>query len=758
MREIIWKKLIAIVMVVAMVMPMSGCRKEIEQEDVTDVTYEATELVTDGIQGEISSFLVKNDKLYFFTHEVISEDKEREEMTEVEKSRFYQANLDGSNPQEIELDVEEGKYLSSLAVEENDKFIGMLVSDNQSEMGTQSELIRFDTDGKELLRLNIEEALGTDKDDLTSRIFLDNKGNILLFGNLSVYILNQNLELLNNVTIEDGWQIQDIALAKNGQVVCVKYNQNSIESSTKVCVLDIEKGQWGTEIELEGNNYLGSDYIMNGIDTDIYYKGATGIYSYDIASQESVKLLDYEASYITLEEADRMVPMGEGKFLGLLTGSENEHSHKLMVYSKVDPASLANKQIITYGGLFVDERVKNEIVAFNKTNKDYKIEIKEYIQEEDPVGALNADIIAGNGPDMFQLNDLPVEKYVELGLLENLTTYIEQDGELNTDVMVGSVRDAMKINGNLYYIAPSFSINTVVGRTKDVGDKSGWTFGELKTLLEEKGDSVSLFSNAESNSKRELLYYFIQNGYMDYVNREKGECTFDSKEFKELLKYCNDKGLDKEVEMSDKEYEELIMNKVSRIREGKVLLEVPDNLTVEQVQVNRTMFGEEITYIGYPNEKREGSYFELSNQIGISSKSEVKDKAWEFVRTFMTREYQGKNLLNGGLPTRQDCFDMLIQAEMTTESYTDEFGNVIEPLNHSWDWGGVELQYAPVTQEDAAIFIDLVNNTKKVKSSDSEISDIIFEEAQIYFEGDKELDETINVIQKRVTTYINEQR
>ncbi len=102
------------VLVVAMVIPMSGCKKEIEQEDVTVVTYEATQLVIDGIQGDICSLLVKNEKFNFFTHEVISEDNENEEMAGIEKFRFYRANLDGRNQQEIELDIEKGKYLSSL--------------------------------------------------------------------------------------------------------------------------------------------------------------------------------------------------------------------------------------------------------------------------------------------------------------------------------------------------------------------------------------------------------------------------------------------------------------------------------------------------------------------------------------------------------------------------------------------------------------------------------------------------------------------
>lgn len=755
MKNVIWKHLAAMLLMSIMITTIGGCNNKKQsvrqEEDVTDMTYEATELVIDGIQGEIYSYLVKNDKLYLYTYEETPDNKENLEEAGTEAIRFYCANLDGSNLKEIKLDLSETEYFSSIGIEDDGTFIGMIAADSQNNV----DLVRFDENGKELLRANITELLKIEKDTLTSRIFMDDKDNVLLIGNSKVYILDRNFKLKNEVKIEDGWQLMDIALAKNGQTVCVESGQNSGEVLTRVRNLDVEKGKWGEELKLDFNAYLGSDYIMNGIDSDIYYKSDSGIYSYDMASSKSIKLLDYGASYLTLEDADGIVPMGDDKFLGLIHEDGNAGVCRLAVYSKADPESIANKQTIVYGGIYVPEKVKNEIIEFNKKNKEYKIEIKEYLQEYDK---LNADIIAGKGPDIFDLSRLPVEKYVELGLLEDLTTYFEKDAEINADDMVYSVAESMKINGGLYYVSPNFSINTIAARTRDVGNRNGWTFSEMKALLEKKGEEISLFHDEEGMPKSEILGYFMDTGYMDYIKMETGECSFNSREFKDILEYCNSKGVNKEIDMSDAESDEMFYSIPSRIRAGKVLLYVDDNLTAEQVQVDRCLFGEDITYIGFPNEDKQGSYFVFDSQIGISSKSGVKEKAWEFVRTFMTREYQGKHLTVDVLPTRQDCFDMKIHAQMATETFTDEFGNIIEPLNHSWYWGAVELQYAPVTQEDVGIFVDLINNTKKVQSNDYEIEDIIFEEAQVYFEGDRKLDETVEIIQKRVETYINEQR
>ncbi|MDE5779234.1 MAG: extracellular solute-binding protein [Lachnospiraceae bacterium] len=755
MKKAIWNRVAAMLLLSIMIIIIGGCNNKEhnvrQEEDVTDMTYEATELVIDGIQGEIYSYLVKNDKLYLYTYEETPDNKENLEEAGTEAIRFYCANLDGSNLREIKLNLSETEYFSSIGIEDDGTFIGMIATYRRNNI----DLVRFDENGKELLRTNITESLKIEEDALTSRIFMDDRDNILLFGNSKVYILDRNFKLKNEVKIEDGWQLMDIALAKNGQTVCVESGQNSGEVLTRVRNLDVEKGKWGEELKLDFNAYLGSDYIMNGIDSDIYYKSDSGIYSYDMASSKSIKLLDYGASYLTLEDADGIAPMGDDKFLGIIHEDGNGGGCRLAVYSKADPESIANKQTIVYGGIYVPEKVKNEIIEFNKKNKEYKIEIKEYLQEYDK---LNADIIAGKGPDIFDLSRLPVEKYVELGLLEDLTPYFEKDAEINADDMVYSVAESMKINGGLYYVSPNFSINTIAARTRDVGNRNGWTFSEMKALLEKKGEEISLFHDEEGMPKSEILGYFMDTGYMDYIKMETGECSFNSREFKDILEYCNSKGVNKEIDMSDAESDEMFYSIPSRIRAGKVLLYVDDNLTAEQVQVDRCLFGEDITYIGFPNEDKQGSYFVFDSQIGISSKSGVKEKAWEFVRTFMTREYQGKHLTVDVLPTRQDCFDMKIHAQMATETYTDEFGNVIEPLNHSWYWGAVELQYAPVTQEDVGIFVDLINNTKKVQSSDYEIEDIIFEEAQAYFEGDKGLDETAEIIQDRIRTYVNEKR
>ena len=63
----------------------------------------------------------------------------------------------------------------------------------------------------------------------------------------------------------------------------------------------------------------------------------------------------------------------------------------------------------------------------------------------------------------------------------------------------------------------------------------------------------------------------------------------------------------------------------------------------------------------------------------------------------------------------------------------------------------------PVSQEDAGRFEDFYNSIEKFNDSDHEMLKIIYESCDPYFAGDKNLDETVSLIQNRVGLYVGEQ-
>ena len=182
------------------------------------------------------------------------------------------------------------------------------------------------------------------------------------------------------------------------------------------------------------------------------------------------------------------------------------------------------------------------------------------------------------------------------------------------------------------------------------------------------------------------------------------------------------------------------------IQQGKIIWIDESNFVPQEIMSYNKLFGEEIAYMGYPNKEGNGSYFSIDTQIGICSKSNVKDGAWEFIRMLLSYEYQEQYAdLNKGMnrvPVRSDCFDLLMDCLS----------------NPQGDIEGFDEEKGVISAEQEKEFRNLINNTHEVSSYNIEVMKIIEEEAQSYFLGKKDVNETVQSIQKRCTTYMNEKR
>ena len=367
---------------------------------------------------------------------------------------------------------------------------------------------------------------------------------------------------------------------------------------------------------------------------------------------------------------------------------------------------------------------------------------------------MNTEVIAGNVPDILDVSYVSLKQYIGKGLLENLTPYMERDEEISMQDMIPSVLETIMDDHNIYFVAPSFDLYSLAAGKEVVGEKDGWTLEEMKDVLKKKNKDVNVFY---WNNKIDILYSLLEMNVSDFVDWSTGECYFDGEEFKELLVLVNHIGID-----GVSEYSEDPSAESDAIQDGSVLFR-EGCVDLSQLYMNRRIFGEDVTYIGYPNEDREGSYFRFNHPFAIYSKSKVKGAAWEFLRIFMTKDYQGKmDLYGSSMPTRQDCFDLMMEANLATESYTNEMGQDIVPgalwSTYSVIYNGTVNEKNPLTKKDADELIALVGKTKRCVSYEDALMDIIQEEAEIYFAGEKGLEDTVKIIENRAETYVNENR
>lgn len=315
----------------------------------------------------------------------------------------------------------------------------------------------------------------------------------------------------------------------------------------------------------------------------------------------------------------------------------------------------------------------------------------------------------------------------------------------------------MEYDGRLYYVAPRFAMKGMAVRTQDAGNAAGWTVADLKALMEKKGKDVGLFYS--EHIKISCLMSLLQYSISDYIDWEKGTCSFDSGDFKYIMELCNEKGLKEEEDATEAEIVEEINSMYSRFIKGEYVLLEENELSLHNIQLERKALGNGITYIGFPNKEKRGTYFEFPYRFAISSRSEKKEQAWEFIRTFLLPEYQKSTAAEYYMPVLREMFDAKLKALTATEPYVDEFGELVEPEDeYTVEYGGMEIVIGVPAKEDVDTYLSLISQARRSGDIDLVVLNIIMEETEDYFKGKRKLDKTVDTIQSRVMTYMSEQK
>ena len=79
---------------------------------------------------------------------------------------------------------------------------------------------------------------------------------------------------------------------------------------------------------------------------------------------------------------------------------------------------------------------------------------------EDALRTLNTELVAGKGPDVLILDGMPLQSFIDKGVLAELSQVISADG------LIPQVVDPMRTDGKLYAVPTRF---TVPGKAGDAG-------------------------------------------------------------------------------------------------------------------------------------------------------------------------------------------------------------------------------------------------------------------------------------------------
>lgn len=619
--------------------------------------------------------------------------------------------------------------------------------DEQTDVSNEKlELVSFSADGKETGRTDITELFeGYNPETcfFSSEQF-DKDGNLYIgYSDGENKYVMLCIDPKGNVKtkLAPDKQIDMVYVDSKGNVIAMYYDKEN----TAYAYVDEATGKLGEELPglfEENNQYAYYELIPGDEENEIYVKNSNSLYSYNKADGAKKLVVNWNDCGLVGENINQIIPIGESKFFVNYYNSEGDFVSGILEESS---EQVVKKTVLKFASPYMGSEIKEIIVKFNKESDKYKVEYLDYDDAENPEEMLGKDIIAGNIPDIIGTANIDVENFIAKGILEDLTPYMENDNYLNKDFYVDGLLDASKVDGKVYYIIDSFNITTLAGKKSELaGFENGWKLDDLIKYYSSKPEGTKL---TDYDTKTTMFYNFCSNSMGEFVDWNTGEVKFDSKEFKDLLNFCAQFPSDDEADEEEESYD-----LYRDIQEGKTLLNQVYLFDTDSIQQTNKLFRDDVLYVGYPCADGYGSYLLFNDSYGIASASPNKEGAWEFIKYVM------KNSGEETFPASKEAFEKMVKRDMATEKYTDENGEVVVPRDYETGYSESEtIKIGPATKEEIDLLRDIIKRSR-VSNQLSDVVSMVEEDTEPFFNGEKSLDETVRVLQDKMTKYVNENK
>lgn len=666
---------------------------------------------------------------------------------------------------ELSLELEEGVNLNNWAMSSDGSICAVLNEWNYDEMSGNSNsrymLAKYDQSGNQLFSQDISSLLSGEYTYI-SGIAVDGQNRMYLFSDEVILLFDAEGNPGGTIATSGmNSYINCFGMGSDGKVYLSVSNYGDGGSGTVLSAVDYDsKSVSDGYANFPSGN--GNSSITQDADGSFLAYDSSSVYKYDIDKQAKEKLFDWLDSDINGSYVRSFGILSDGRFVAVYQDWETNDSGVALM-TKTKTADLPQKQQIVIGTLYNGSSLQSAAVQFNKSSDTYHITIRQYLDYDnwsetsysDARTRMNNDITSNNCPDIIDLSTLNISQFVSKGVFEDMAPYLDKSTVVDRDNMVKSVLDAYTFDGTLVAIPDSFSLRTIIGSAAQVGTEKGWTLEEMIAFSNEH-PNVELF---DRTAKTTMLSRCLEYNMETFVNWSDGTCNFDSQEFKDLLEFVahfpDPEDINWDSEISEPE----------RIQNGEVLLTDAYIYDFDEMQLYIEMFQGDVTAIGYPNaDGNGGCILSVDSCYGIAAKSNVKDGAWAFIESYLTRD---NTTYRFGFPNNQEELDRMVEEAINVKYITDENGEYIldengDPIpeggTHGVGYGNWFYDYRKPTKEEVDMVLDLMQVAKPASSSNEQIMEIINEEAEAFFQNQKSVDEVTSIIQRRVKVYVDENR
>lgn len=651
--------------------------------------------------------------------------------------------------------------------EKENAFIVYILQNDQPNMSYL--LCKYDSNGTLIYKTilptmadaySIVDDMASDREGNLSLLVRSSDYNSYETLDLSVLQVDSNGTFTGSVGLEDNVPYH-LATGMDGTVY-LKHQNNRGDFMLSKINPDTRQLSAPCPLNLSGSRNLD---IFAATEDAIFYPSQEGLWNLNLKTQESVHLFDWLDHNLLVEQVKNISIDENGNLRLLMVDNDKKALQIARLVPSDSPeaieimASQSDKKELVLVAVRATPYLNDLIQKFNESNNEYTVVLESYLgayendieKYNNAVERIQINLLTNNSAfDLVDLDGLDVYELSKSGAFEDLTPYLESSDNVKREDIFEAVLNAYTLHDRLIAIPSSFGITCLIGRQSDLGDRTEWTLRELVDYANEYPDArlfpIELQFLAVS--------YTLYSGTDGFITTDGGSPVFD----KEL---CTDylKLISKNPDYSMKDPVPIMLQQKEALLNPRTIGDF------EMLQLDRALFGEPVVYIGYPTPDRmngniiSGSGFAYS----IVSNSDCKEGAWAFLEFALLEGYD--EFWNAGFPSLKELFEHEAQKTLDSQWLRDAEGNLVlddegnPRLNgrHTSDYGDWHYTYGPITEEDVAIVRDLISRGGHLYTNWARgLYQILSEESEPYFAGQKSLEEVVDIIEKKMMLYYSE--
>lgn len=678
--------------------------------------------------------------------------------------------------------VSEGKYIKDMAVgPDGTAAVIWTVPMNQEEdetgvqLSTDMQLAVFKPDGTEI---QVEPKLVSD-DTWVDSVYISDTGRILVnaAGN-TLYEVKEEGSFEKLLSVEEGWPGL-FRLHKNlllldgaGYEAPLIYNVEAKEYIEDEVLADFVKENFGDRSSSPGKSY--DLFLFFGGDDEIYLACRKGLYRHVPGGSVMEQVIDGSLSVLgnPAYSIMDMQAVKNNEFLVLFTQG------KVMrfVYDPDIPAR-PNERLKVWS-LENKSAIRQAVDLYQAANSSVYVEYEVGLEKgsaltrEDVIKNLNTRLMAGEGPDVLILDDIPTDSYIEKGILMDISSVLEDI--IGEEAPFPNVLESFRNEGQIYMVPCEIQLPYLLGREEDLNKMT--RLSEIADAMEEM---------REENSGKSLLQLPSEKGIMRMFSMvsapawktDSGTIDRDAiSDFLTLSKRMYEVETDSlsEETMEEWEVRKIVYQKYDSVRGEE--LEDSDTL---RARTDEIYFMADLRQFSTGSMKNIGEYNKCTS-ICVTEGFEdcaIVPMAGQCSNVFWARTLLGINVTSENTGMAQDFLKVVLGNEVQTKLQEGLSVNKKAILDNYAEqrriYGGNDMiSGGSVFTSDSGEEVDLTIRVPDEKTvdvlvqwieamdtayvEDSTFESVVYEEGTAFMRGEKSLEEAMNSIETRLGIYLAE--